>query len=76
MSISADQDREGLCKLLLDGAASKPTASVDESYFSDLMLRRYPYIIFCVERDDHIDVWRVLHAHRDIAVWMREAESR
>jgi toxin ParE1/3/4 len=39
------------------------------------MLRRYPYLVFYVERDDHIDVWRVLHAHRDIPVWMREPES-
>jgi toxin ParE1/3/4 len=39
------------------------------------ILKRYPYIVFYVERDDHIDVWRVLHAHRDIPVWMREPES-
>jgi toxin ParE1/3/4 len=39
------------------------------------ILRRYPYLVFYVERDDHIDVWRVLEAHRDIPVWMREPES-
>jgi toxin ParE1/3/4 len=39
------------------------------------ILKRYPYIVFYVERDDHIDVWRVLHAHRDIPVWMQETES-
>jgi toxin ParE1/3/4 len=39
------------------------------------ILRRYPYLIFYVERDDNIDVWRVLHAHRDIPVWMQEPES-
>jgi toxin ParE1/3/4 len=39
------------------------------------ILRRYSYIVFYIERDDHIDVWRVLHAHRDIPVWMREPES-
>jgi toxin ParE1/3/4 len=39
------------------------------------MLRLYPYLVFYVERDDYIDVWRVLHAHRDIPVWMREIES-
>jgi len=33
-------------------------------------LRRYPYLVFYVERDDHIDVWRVLHAQRDIPAWM------
>jgi toxin ParE1/3/4 len=24
-------------------------------------LKRYPYMVFYVERDDHVDVWRVLH---------------
>ncbi len=36
-------------------------------------LGRYPYLIFYVERDEHIDVWRVLHAQRDIPAWMNEA---
>jgi toxin ParE1/3/4 len=34
---------------------------------------RYPYLIFYVERDEHIDVWRVLHEQRDIPAWMNEA---
>jgi toxin ParE1/3/4 len=33
-------------------------------------LRRYPYLVFYVELDDHIDVWRVLHAERDVPAWM------
>jgi antitoxin ParD1/3/4 len=37
--IRADQDREGLRQLLLEGAASKTTTAVDESYFSDLRSR-------------------------------------
>jgi toxin ParE1/3/4 len=36
-------------------------------------LQGFPYLVFYVERDDHIDVWRVLHARRDIPRWMREA---
>lgn len=32
---------------------------------------RFPYLIFYVEREDHVDVWRVLHAHRDIPVWLQ-----
>jgi len=32
----------------------------------------YPYLLFFVERDDHIDVWRILHEQRDISTWMRE----
>lgn len=30
----------------------------------------YPYLVFYVERDDHLDVWRVLHAERDIPKWL------
>jgi antitoxin ParD1/3/4 len=37
--IRADQDRERLRKLLLDGAASKSTAAVDDSYFNGLRSR-------------------------------------
>ena len=33
-------------------------------------LGRFPYVIFYLERDDHIDVWRLLHAQRDIPLWM------
>lgn len=33
-------------------------------------LTRFPYLVFYLERDDHIDVWRVLHAKRDIPSWM------
>ncbi|MDB5710606.1 MAG: plasmid stabilization system family protein [Sphingomonas bacterium] len=35
-------------------------------------LKRFPYLIFYVERTDHIDVWRVLHAQRDMAAWLGE----
>ena len=38
-------------------------------------LQRYPYLVFFVEREDHIDVWRVLHAHRDIPAWMNEPQD-
>lgn len=35
-------------------------------------LKRYPHIVFYIERDDHIDVLRVLHGMRDIPAWLRE----
>lgn len=35
-------------------------------------LRKFPYLVFYLERDDQIDVWRVLHAQRDIPSWMVE----
>ena len=33
---------------------------------------KFPYLIFYVERETEIDVWRVLHGARDIPAWMRE----
>jgi toxin ParE1/3/4 len=35
-------------------------------------LKRYPYLVFYIDREDHVDVWRVLHARRDIPATMRE----
>ena len=37
-------------------------------------LARYPYLVFYVERTDHIDVWRVLHGLRDIPAWMQDPD--
>lgn len=34
------------------------------------MLKRFPHIIFYIERPDCIDVWRVLHGKMDIPDWM------
>jgi toxin ParE1/3/4 len=39
-------------------------------------VRRFPFVVFNVERPDHIDVWRVLHAARDIPSWMTEPDDR
>ena len=33
-------------------------------------LARFPYLIFYLDRGDHIDVWRVLHPRRDIPSWI------
>ena len=38
-------------------------------------LKRYPYLIFYVQRDDHLDVWRVLHGSRDVPRWMHEQDE-
>jgi toxin ParE1/3/4 len=35
-------------------------------------LKGFPYLIFYVERENQIDVWRVLHSHRDIPSRMRD----
>ena len=36
-------------------------------------LTRYPHLVFYLEREDHIDIWRVLHGKRDLPVWMQNA---
>lgn len=36
-------------------------------------LPRYPHLVFYIEHEDHIDVWRTLHGQRDIPAWMQEA---
>jgi len=33
-------------------------------------LRDFPYLVFYVERDDFVDVWRVLHGSRDVPAWL------
>lgn len=38
-------------------------------------LRRYPYMIFYMERSDCIDVWRILHDKRDIPAWLQDTDS-
>lgn len=37
-------------------------------------LQRYPYLVFYRDQSTHIDVWRVLHAKRDIPQWMHEPD--
>ena len=37
-------------------------------------LKKYPHLVFYLERSDHIDVWRVLHGQRDIPASMREPD--
>ena len=37
-------------------------------------LERYPYLIFYVEHTDRVDVWRLLHAERDIPSWLQDME--
>ena len=36
-------------------------------------LTRFAYLVFYFECDAHVDVWRVLHAQRDVPAWMNEA---
>ncbi len=36
------------------------------------VMRGFPYLVFYVEREADIDIWRVLHAARDIPAWLQE----
>ena len=35
-------------------------------------MKRFPYLVFYVEHESHIDVWRVLHGKRDIPNWLQD----
>lgn len=37
-------------------------------------LSRFPYVICYAEREDSIDVWRVLHGHRDIPALVEDPD--
>jgi toxin ParE1/3/4 len=37
-------------------------------------LEHYPWLVFYMERDDHVDIWRVLHARRDIPATIQKTE--
>ncbi|MGF6175099.1 type II toxin-antitoxin system RelE/ParE family toxin [Ensifer sp. 4252] len=41
----------------------------------NVYLKSYPYLVFYREQADYIDVWRVLHAKRDIPQWMQGPDS-
>jgi toxin ParE1/3/4 len=38
-------------------------------------LKRFPFLVFYLEREDHIDVWRVLHGLRDIPARMQQEDE-
>jgi toxin ParE1/3/4 len=35
----------------------------------------FPFLVFYVARPDHVDVWRVLHAQRDIPAWLQAPDG-
>jgi toxin ParE1/3/4 len=34
-------------------------------------LTRFPHLVFYIERQDHVDVWRLLDGRRDIPAWLQ-----
>ncbi|MCZ8107125.1 MAG: type II toxin-antitoxin system RelE/ParE family toxin, partial [Burkholderiales bacterium] len=49
-----------------DSGLSSPRMNSQNGLF------RADYLVFYVERSDHVDVWRVLHGQRVIPAWMQE----
>ena len=50
----------------------KERAAISRAILKTWPLKRYPYLVFYVERDHHVDVWRLLRAERDIPAWLWE----
>jgi toxin ParE1/3/4 len=38
-------------------------------------VRKYPFVIFYFEQETHVEIWRVLHAARDIPTWIAEGDA-
>ncbi|MGH9133627.1 MAG: type II toxin-antitoxin system RelE/ParE family toxin [Ilumatobacteraceae bacterium] len=36
----------------------------------------FPYLVFYLERDDEVDVWRILHTRRDIRTTLAENDEQ
>ena len=39
-----------------------------------VQIKRFPYLVFYVDHEDRIEIWRVLHAKRDIPAWLGDPE--
>ena len=84
-----DEAGEGIARDFVEAVRDAYRAIADHSgtgspRYGDLLgienlrsrkLGRFPFLIFYIEREDHIDVWRVLHARRDIPATLAEPES-
>lgn len=38
-------------------------------------LKGFPWLVFYVETEAHVDVWRLLHAKRDMPSWLSDADD-
>jgi toxin ParE1/3/4 len=66
---------EAAYRLIADYPQSGSQRHAHELGLPDLRsraLQRYPYLVCYVEGSGAIDIWRVLHAQRDIPQWMEE----
>jgi plasmid stabilization system protein ParE len=53
--------------VVLREAAAQDVADALSHYVED----GFPYLIFYVERESELDVWRMLHGQRDIPAWLQ-----
>lgn len=37
-------------------------------------LKPFPHLVLYIERNDHVDAWRLLHGQRDVPAWMRDTD--
>lgn len=58
-----------------DAGSSRYAHELDLPGLRGWPLRGYPYVVFYIAREDHIDVWRVLRTASDIPAWMAGDES-
>ncbi len=68
---------EEACRLISEhpGAGSPRYAhELDLPGLRSKGLGGYPFLLFYIERANHIDLWRVLHARRDISAWLSHEE--
>jgi toxin ParE1/3/4 len=56
------------------GDAGSPRYSVELALpgVRHWIVRGFPFLIFYVSNDSHIDVWRILHAQRDMPSWLQD----
>ncbi|KPL68486.1 plasmid stabilization protein [Erythrobacter sp. SG61-1L] len=38
-------------------------------------LKRFPWLVFYLEFETHVDVWRVLHARLDMPAWLTDVDD-
>lgn len=38
-------------------------------------LKGFPWLVFYLEFETHVDVWRVLHAKRDVPAWLIDGDD-
>ena len=38
-------------------------------------LKKFPWLVFYLEFETHVDVWRVLHSKRDMPAWLVDVDD-